>query len=346
MAAVIRESVLIAVALAGAAASWGCSGCKHGAGSTGAIEPPEGGRDDAGAATIDAAAPLVALDARRTVCSADSWCEVMKVRKGQLYAVWGINPHNVYALWSGLLVHQVDFEWASVPIGAKRLMAIAGSAADDLWAVGDGGEIWHGTTRWESMTSGTKMGLRGAAARARDDVWAVGEAGTLLHFGGTGWKSVFSDTKSDLLAVWADGKTGEAWAVGNSGTALRWAKGAWNRIPTPAKEPLGAIWGSGSSDVWAVGGAGTILHWDGKTWTIKTSPSKKDLYAVWGQDASDAWAVGAGGTILRWDGEKWSVSPSGTENDLHGVWSAESRDVWAVGFDPASGEASTLRRHR
>lgn len=304
---------------------------------------------DAGA-TPEVSAPAVPApeagpEARAPACSADGWCETMRVKKGSLFGLWGVSAHDLYALWGGLLVHETDLEWRAVPIPAQGLLAITGTGAQDVWVVGENGIIWHATSRWGPVTSGTKKDLRGAFARAKDDVWIVGAGGTLLHYGGTEVKSVFSGATSDLLAAWAD-ESGEAWAVGDSGTALHWLKGAWTPVPTPTKQPLGAVWGSGPSDVWAVGGLGTILHWNGNQWAATAPPTSQSLYSVRGISARNAWAVGAGGTIVHWDGSRWSLSPSNSDYDLHAVWPADDNDVWTVGFSTASGETGTLRRHR
>jgi hypothetical protein len=301
----------------------------------------EAGSEDAVAQT----SPAEAKDAKKA-CSPDGWCEVMKVKKGSLLAIWGLRSHDIYALWSGVLVHELDLEWTAVPFPARGLLALSGTGPSDVWVAGEKGAIWHKTADWTLMPSGTKKDLRGVAAHAADDVWAVGMGGTLLHFGGTEWKTVFSGTATDLMGVWADATTGEAWAVGLNGTALHWLKGAWTAVPTPTKQALGAIWGSATNDVWAVGGEGTILHWDGKTWSASAPPAARNLYAIWGMGASNVWAVGAAGTILHWDGTTWSVSPSASSFDLHGVWGADERDVWVVGFSSSTGETATLRRHR
>jgi hypothetical protein len=48
--------------------------------------------------------------------------------------------------------------------------------------------------------------------------------------------------------------------VGSSGTILHWAGSAWTSVSTDTTNSLNSVWGSGASDVWAVGYSGTILE--------------------------------------------------------------------------------------
>jgi len=335
-------ALLLALAIA---STMGCH--KSSGGDVGAQDggPKLASSKDAASASADGAPTSDGAARVPKGCSADGWCEVMKVRKGNLFGIWGIDSHDLYAIWGGVLVHEQDLEWHIVPTGGQRIFAVMGTGHKDVWAVGALGCLWHLTDRWRASKSDNKNDLHGVAALPSGTVWAVGDGGTILRFDGTEWKSTPSGTTQNLIGVWAD-PSGDAWAVGQNGTALHWVNGAWTAAKTPTQAPIGALWGSAPNDIWAVGGVGTLLHYNGKTWSGGVPATNKDLYGLWGNGSTDVWAVGDGGTILHWDGNLWSSSPSGTEDDLHGIWGMESRDMWAVGFSRSTGETSTLRRHR
>jgi hypothetical protein len=320
---------------------WGCSKPSSGASGTQKSDAAaevgaaaQKGADGGGAP--DGAPP-------KKECSADGWCEIMKVKKGNLFGIWGVDPHNVYALWGGVLVQEHDLEWSVVPTGGQRMYAVRGLGLGDLWTVGDSGNIWHSSPQWTHYQTENHRDLRGVAIESADSVWAVGEGGTIAHFDGKAWKLSPSGTAQDLIAVWAF-PSGEVWAVGENGTALQRIKDRWEAANVPSKAPLGSIWGAAPNDIWAVGGLGTLVHYDGKQWRGGVPVTTKDLFAVWGTSPKDVWAVGAEGTILHYDGNTWGNSPSGSDYEFHGVWGNESTDMWVVGASHKTGQTATLRR--
>jgi hypothetical protein len=68
------------------------------------------------------------------------------------------------------------------------LLAVWGSAGDDVWAVGHWGTIihWDGA-HWMAFDSSTFHGLNAVWGSGGNDVWAVGDANTILHWDGTVW---------------------------------------------------------------------------------------------------------------------------------------------------------------
>jgi hypothetical protein len=178
-----------------------------------------------------------------------------------------------------------------------------------------------------------------------DDVWAIGTviqgspataSPTMLHWDGSVWSSVNSDTTHPLWSVWGSGAD-DVWAVGDGGTIVRWNGTAWSASSDGLSASLSSVWGSSSDDVWVAGTNGAIVHWDGATWSVSTSISAKALYHLWGSAPDDVWAVGDAGTIVHWDGTAWSASTSGTASALSGVWGSSSSDVYAVGNTTTGG---------
>jgi hypothetical protein len=268
--------------------------------------------------------------------------------------VWAVGFHNIssYESEKSMALHWNGTAWSIVPtrnIGqdANVLMAVAGVASNDVWAVGFGHsssnqvgvpliQHWDGT-RW-SLVRSPRLGrgfasLSGIVAVATDDVWAVGS-----HDGAT------------LIEHW----NGTAWLVVSSPNGAR-----------PDNE-LYAVSASGPNDVWAVGettsnGKGDTLveHWDGTAWTLVSAKEGSKpftaLYGVVALGSSDVWAVGADYDPLlvsyrtfteHWDGTAWTVVPSpnpSPEYDyLVGVAGFPGGDVWAVG---AADEATLILRN-
>src|SRR6185312_2508654 len=94
---------------------------------------------------------------------------------------------------------------------------------------------------------------------AADDVFAVGENGTILHFDGSAAAPMTSPTNEALVDVWGNSGT-DVYAVGLSGTILHYDGAAWSVMPSPVSDGLLGVWSASSAEAFAVGDAGTILH--------------------------------------------------------------------------------------
>jgi hypothetical protein len=193
-----------------------------------------------------------------------------------------------------------------------------------------GAWCWSG-----SATSGTDADLHGVWGSAANDVWAVGDD-TILHWNGQAWSRVPMNVASRFGAVWGSGPR-DVWIVGDGGTILHWDGTSLSSVAGAGTATLTAVWGSGPSDVWAVGWAvseqvavSVTLHFDGQTWT-SAQQGGGQLASVWGSGAKDVWAVGVG-TVLHWNGDSWSrVDLDDSGVFLTAVWGSGPSDVWAVG---------------
>lgn len=159
-------------------------------------------------------------------------------------------------------------------MGCLQMLSIHGSSADDLWAGGARGALFHitdaqsETPNITAFNSQTWAGLEGIWAASATDVWAVGGAGTIRHW---------------------------------TGNPLSWD--VVDGVPTT--EDLHAVWGTSSSDVWAVGGAKTVLHYDGAAWSrvdvAGLGQRNPDLFTVWSPSPGHVW-IGGDGVILSLGG--------------------------------------------
>ena len=238
--------------------------------------------------------------------------------------------------------------WSVVPsplLGTNdnSLGAVAGSAANDVWAVGN-------------FLPDTKKSNQDATLSLA------------VHYDGTKWSAVPTPNGGSnfntLFGVAATG--GKAWAVGvdlnadyNAQALIEsWDGSKWNIMNPPQpgakRNLLYAASAVSTSDVWAVGDQqgsdgtfGTLVeHWDGHTWSVVPSPnpgsSGNHLYGVAAAGPDDVWAVGQqlGATspdqplAEHWDGHTWSVVPtpalSAGTNALYSV-AAGPAGVFAAG---------------
>jgi hypothetical protein len=170
------------------------------------------------------------------------------------------------------------------------------------------------------------------------DVFAVGEQGYILHYNGSGWSRMSSDTKERLEGVWGTSPY-DVFAVGFEGTILHYDGNAWSTMDSGITEDLwgvwgsspsdvyaaGKVWGNSSSDVFILGGVeGTVLHYDGNAWSPISVYSNiyPDSLWVWGSRAY---------TILHYNGDTWAAMIIGTTEDIRDVWGSSSSDVFVVG---------------
>lgn len=162
--------------------------------------------------------------------------------------VWAGSPGHAVAVGNDGLVATWDqgAGWSLAPAGdgATLLNAVTGWAPDDLWAVGKGGAIAHGTTEGLGVVlpAGGLPTLWGAAAVGPSDVFAVGLAGTIVHNDGVGWQQLSGPGLEP--AMWRGMEvTSEATVVVGRGGALgvRPAGGALSPVAVPTTADLLAV---------------------------------------------------------------------------------------------------------
>ena len=284
--------------------------------------------------------------------------------KTQLNGVVDLTPGNAWAVgsssnggqrltlierWNGLAWTVVPSPNAQTgPTGQNRLTAVAGTAANDVWAVGDAFdpskpastnrllfEHFDGNA-WTIATSPTPPGANQFAAGittiASNDAWAVGTQEGLstlaVHWDGTGWKIVSTPNLMD----------------GNA----------------PVNQ-LTAVAGIDSGNVVASGFESNVnqknfskpyvLRWNGSAWSLVTVPNVgtegSQLRGVTALSATDVWVVGLtlenDGSLLtltaRFDGSRWSIPASPdpgeigpiVDSSLNAAASPGGGVVWAVG---------------
>jgi hypothetical protein len=175
-------------------------------------------------------------------------------------------------------------------------------------------------------------GLRSVSADAGNDVWAVSQQGVVLHFNGTSWTRIDTQTQIDSMGsvtalsptdVWAVGAVIEAYDENGNPTDSRaaiehWDGSQWQEVPSPDPRPggqgisgLSGVAAISPTDIWAVGLPGSgrpeftntlTEHWDGTSWSIIPSPDPTpDEDGVFGVTALSDGTVVAVGTQVDTD---------------------------------------------
>ena len=182
----------------------------------------------------------------------------------------------------------------------SHFWAVSGTAANDVWAVGDGGAFhWNGS----AWTASPGFPIPPAVtnfdgdvwAVAPNDVWVVGNRNLLTRFNGTTWTTtpVSTDTTHSLFGVWSDGSNG--WAVGEGDQIQKFAGGAWTTIQGAGGSSVGFLDVMAvGADVWAVGQS--IVHATGggafQQDTDAPPPPYANFDGLW-MTATQVWAAGS-----------------------------------------------------
>lgn len=264
--------------------------------------------------------------------------------------VWVVGEQQTSGMPSHpLALHWNGSNWQSVPVpdvapgGKNALVAISGTAANDLWAVGFAVplqgpmvplmEHWNGS-KWSANHLSTTASLQftSVKALANNNVWAVG-----YEYGTRAGKNYVQPVTE------------------------HWNGSKWSAIVNPDLGASGggnlySISGDSASDLWAVGsqsnGSAMLAeHWDGSKWSIVPSPAVAPGNSNWLASVivsapDNAWAVGRvassqGGfspVVEHWDGKQWQAlqDPTGNAGELDLVTSVGSQ-IWIVGLPRSAG---------
>lgn len=230
-----------------------------------------------------------------------------------------------------------------------NLNAIWGFSSDNLWAVGDSGQIlhWDGTV-WALTSSGTSRNLSSVWGASPTDVWAVGDAGTLLHFDGTSWTTTPTPGGSTAnLSVVRGSSASDVWVVGMMGTIFRYNGSTWMTQPGGPVGQLIGLFVAPDGTAFVSNAAGQLQRYSGGTFSaIATSGGA--IYGMSGLSASSVLLGGDVNVVGTYDGQLYRALPAyPAAGQLHGAYLRAVRDGWLVGIDGAvlHYDGTTLVRH-
>lgn len=215
--------------------------------------------------------------------------------RGGPVQLWGTSASNLWGVAYSGIWHWDGVRWTLTETRWTRLRDIGGTAANDIWVVGNGGTILHyDGTQWTQVTSGTTADLVSVSVRGPDDVWATGQGAVVLHRDSQGWKIVYPAQGSYLYRQIAGISPTEALVIESvSGVVYRvttagdvetlYGSGQYGKAWT--------LWAFSPTDIWAVGSWASIQHFDGTTWTtLESNPYGTRTYdCIWGAPNGDVW---------------------------------------------------------
>jgi len=268
-------------------------------------------------------------------------------------AGWAVGARPFQPTEGAVFWHLADEIWQPQQIDeAPPLFGIDVLAEGEAWAVGqdfqvdkptEAGVVWrYADGAWTLAGYPGVSALFAVQAVGPDDVWAAGQDGTLLHYGGTNWKTVAMPENVHLYGLHFR-RPENGWMVGERfdvahdpprylAVAFHYDGKSWTETPVPIGPPrLLAVHALSDTNVWAVGNLGAILHYDGERWTVVQGQRDYNLLDIDFANVDDGWAVGTQGTILRYQHSTWSPANSPTTETLNGVVCRPRGEAWVVG---------------
>ncbi|HZD80367.1 MAG TPA: hypothetical protein VE646_10055 [Actinomycetota bacterium] len=168
-----------------------------------------------------------------------------------------------------LVLHWNGSNWTEAQIeasgGRSSLVAVDGTAADDLWAVGyhqKRSAIMHGDgKRWRWVDLKPRGRLLDVTVAAPDQVWAVGSS--ILRWNGSRWKPGGTIGSTAELNAVSEPSTAGLWAVGDRvagkktrAIVRRFDGTRWSSVEgsgVPGSESLGGVSALPDGVAWGVG---------------------------------------------------------------------------------------------
>jgi len=163
-----------------------------------------------------------------------------------------------------------------------------------------------------------------------DDGWAAGMQGALYHYYNGSWHQVPDPLTMDLYALTMI-NAHEGWAAGDMGTILHYQNGVWTPYPHISHEQFLSMSFVSPDNGWLVGQDGTTVHYTQGEWIEVTTPATNTLRAVSFTRAGIGWAVGDGGLIVQYRDGLWQTVSSPASTQLNAISAVNSSDVWAGG---------------
>jgi hypothetical protein len=279
------------------------------------------GRPDAGGNSTGGMGGAPPTCAGATTCpgtTSGRWC--VETLTGQptvnLESVWSDRPDDVWVVG-----------WQNSTTSPGRVAILM------RWD----GCVWTNVPNPDPTRFDSASGVWGSAA---DDVWIVGEGLGALHFDGESLQFVPIPVPPNTPVVDFRSVSGTAsndvWASGDQ--VLHWDGEAWTAVSIPPDDPSqfwADVWAVGPSDVWVTGDQ-VAAHFDGSSWTVDTLitgqiGATSFLLTIWSSGA-ETWAAGLGGQIDHFANGQWTSTVPATDtgpgfNDLGGL----NGDVHLVG---------------
>ncbi len=249
------------------------------------------------------------------------------------------------------------FKHNATEIGTESIIyAVAGTAADDVWAVGAGGGIFH----WDGsrvntvvpQLSGQKVQMFSSSEGWIKQFIPHGDGigyTHLFHYSNNTWQPVSLPGSMDYtrLDTFAFANPTDGWVLqddyGVPISYTHYLSGSWSvNQSVPRNYHFEAMQMLTATDGWAVGrhhddstynpSYPAVTHYNGTTWQEMDIGGgiTGTLVDVSFSGPNDGWAVGT--RIFHYNGSTWSVVNLLTNNlGMMAVWAVAANDVWVGG---------------
>jgi hypothetical protein len=184
-----------------------------------------------------------------------------------IWGAWAASPTDAWAVGGSpeggtakpndLVFHWDGTAWKQemLPMALGRsLNKVWGASADDLYAVGEAGTVWHRKAgAWALEATPATSHLLTVFGCSPTDVYAVGGQ-DVLHSDGTTWTKVDVALGNSVNGVNCNAQ-GEVLIVGFGGLKQRLVAGAWvNEFTSEPYGDLHGTWSDAAGVFWATGG--------------------------------------------------------------------------------------------
>ncbi|RKZ11904.1 hypothetical protein DRQ50_12825, partial [bacterium] len=114
--------------------------------------------------------------------------------------VWATDEHVfVVGTFGKILRLEGDQYVLDEPVD-HDLMAVWGSAPNNVWAVGNGTLHWNGTV-WQTIDIGPELLYVTIDGRSASDIFVGGDAGVILHYDGMAWSEDYRHTRAGIADI-------------------------------------------------------------------------------------------------------------------------------------------------
>ncbi len=270
-----------------------------------------------------------------------AWAPMTSGTSANFNDVWGAAADDVYAVGGNAIYHYNGSAWSPMALAGLTdvgFSGVWGSGPTDVYAVGfdrvEAGVILHSTGgAFTVLRKGLPFAPSKIDGKSTSDVWVIG-ASTILHYNGTSWSELGSQTAVTTVAALGNGRA----IVGSYNKSMVQYTDGIQLIPIPTTIQARAAWASGPEDVF-LGGTAPVRRLRGAAWSPVYTVAPYDntftlapfFSAVDGTAPNDIFAVGVAGLILHYDGARWTTVPSGTSNTLYSIFTLSASNSYAVG---------------
>ena len=229
---------------------------------------------------------------------------------------------------SEFMFHWDGLQWQSVslPDPSKRVYAMWGTGADNVWGVGENIVQWTGS-QWVQRSNPVTNRLVAIAGSGPNDIWALSVAAQVIRWNGSGW-SVMPGTPAGPLRGLAV-VDNEAWITSSAGTVHHWTGAGWTVENVGVADELASIVAADRSNIAVASQGNAVYRWNGSTWTKQTVPGANSIRGLALGSSVEVWCAHDQG-VSRYDGVTWNLLDVGTRNFLAGIMGVPS-DYWVYG---------------